>query len=393
MVSLIKKGGAYVARKMLPLIIKGFARKIIGTEAVEEFIDLSDKTDEEVEDFIGEVAQESFARNQSIKKSIELFKNQLADTVKKITKQVSSEDKQKLIIFVDELDRCKPTYALQVLECIKHLFSVEGVIFILSIDQAQLQATIEKSYGLKGMGEGYLRKFIDWQLTLPEPSKTRYSEFLYNSFSLGDVKKLVNGDDLYKGKNALINAFAFFSDVFNLSLRQQAYCYTQMNLYLRELDNSSGAMVVPYSQLLPLITILNVKFPEQTKDFVQNDHMGRKFLEFISSYIKTPSLRPYYYAKWEDFAPTIQAYFLNKDGVDILKFERRNVIDKQNKASEAMISDEKRNELSKKYKHLQLLLGTYDSMDRRFKDEIKSFALVVYERLERASYLVSKDNL
>ncbi|MEZ4628433.1 MAG: P-loop NTPase fold protein [Eubacteriales bacterium] len=45
---------------------------------------------------------------------------------------VTHTRQKKLLIIIDELDRCRPTFAIQTLELIKHLFAVKGLIFIFA---------------------------------------------------------------------------------------------------------------------------------------------------------------------------------------------------------------------------------------------------------------------
>lgn len=72
---------------------------------------------------------------------------------------------QKLIIVVDELDRCRPDYALDMLEVMKHFFNVEGVHFILGVNLKQLANSVRARYGSAVEGERYLQKFIS--ITMP----------------------------------------------------------------------------------------------------------------------------------------------------------------------------------------------------------------------------------
>lgn len=73
-----------------------------------------------------------------------------------------------LIIMVDELDRCKPSFAVALLEVIKHLFCVPGVVFVLAIEAKQLSNCISKTYGLDEAGaRAYLHKFVDMDIPLP----------------------------------------------------------------------------------------------------------------------------------------------------------------------------------------------------------------------------------
>ncbi len=72
-----------------------------------------------------------------------------------------------LIIVIDELDRCRPDYALSVLEIIKHLFNVKGVQFILGVNLEALGHSVSKRYGEKIDSERYLRRFVNIIFELP----------------------------------------------------------------------------------------------------------------------------------------------------------------------------------------------------------------------------------
>ena len=65
-----------------------------------------------------------------------------------------------LVFFVDELDRCRPVFAVEVLEKIKHIFDVEGVFFVVAVNKEELAKTIRSVYGDIDV-EVYLRKFFD----------------------------------------------------------------------------------------------------------------------------------------------------------------------------------------------------------------------------------------
>ena len=78
-----------------------------------------------------------------------------------------AEQGNRLVIFVDELDRCKPSYAVQLLERIKHYFSNERVTFVFSINTNELQHTVERYYGDNFDSCKYLDRFFDLKLSLP----------------------------------------------------------------------------------------------------------------------------------------------------------------------------------------------------------------------------------
>lgn len=73
----------------------------------------------------------------------------------------------RIIFFVDELDRCKPEFAVKVLERIKHYFGHDKVIFIISVNSLELQHTIKKHYGNDFDASKYLNRFFDFSISMP----------------------------------------------------------------------------------------------------------------------------------------------------------------------------------------------------------------------------------
>lgn len=76
--------------------------------------------------------------------------------------------KQKTVIIIDELDRCKPSFSTAILETIKHIFETENVYFVLVTNTIQLKASINHIYGYSIDSQKYLDKFIKYTITLPD---------------------------------------------------------------------------------------------------------------------------------------------------------------------------------------------------------------------------------
>jgi hypothetical protein len=90
---------------------------------------------------------------------------------------VSSLGKKPLIILVDELDRVRPDYSVRFLEAIKHIFSVEGVCFVLAVDRKQLESSVRQLYGDVDF-ENYYRRFVTREAELPEPVDVDWDKFI-----------------------------------------------------------------------------------------------------------------------------------------------------------------------------------------------------------------------
>jgi len=83
----------------------------------------------------------------------------------KLTEYEKEEGKQtKLIILVDEVDRCLPDEQLKVLERLHHLFGVNNCAVIVALNKEQVTNTYAKICG--GDGKEYLRKFFDYNFEL-----------------------------------------------------------------------------------------------------------------------------------------------------------------------------------------------------------------------------------
>ena len=103
---------------------------------------------------------------QEAKTALANFKEALGALTCKLAKNQSDRS---LIIMIDELDRCRPSYAVELLEVAKHFFAVDNVVFVLAVNRAQLAHAVKALYGLCFDAEGYLRRFFDLDFQLPKP--------------------------------------------------------------------------------------------------------------------------------------------------------------------------------------------------------------------------------
>ncbi|HGM4957424.1 TPA: KAP family NTPase [Serratia liquefaciens] len=130
---------------------------------------LKQNTDNLAEEFSEAVQKTSDAAIDStitslIKDHVDSDKN--IQALKSALTEISS--KSPIYIFIDELDRCKPSFAISILENIKHVFDVDNVKFILITNTQQLQASINHIYGISVDAKRYLDKFIKFSFLLPD---------------------------------------------------------------------------------------------------------------------------------------------------------------------------------------------------------------------------------
>ena len=86
-------------------------------------------------------------------------------------KDIFGGDSPKAIVCIDELDRCRPDYAISYLEAIKHVFNIHGIVFVLAVDEQQLESATTVLFGPKLVFREYYRNFAHRTVRLPEPAE------------------------------------------------------------------------------------------------------------------------------------------------------------------------------------------------------------------------------
>lgn len=93
------------------------------------------------------------------------------EKIKEDISKVLRKDKTKsfrIVVFVDDLDRCNPKTTLEVFESIKIFLGIEGFIYILGISNETIIIFLNNQFENLINGEQYLRKIIQIPITLPE---------------------------------------------------------------------------------------------------------------------------------------------------------------------------------------------------------------------------------
>ena len=118
-----------------------------------------------LDSLLSEEELKPFIKKKSFEKEIQNFISELPN-----------ERGNKLVIFIDELDRCNPAYAVKLLEQIKHYMEDDRIIFVFSVNINQLQHTIKHYYGNNFNATKYLDRFFDLQVKLPKANMMKFYE-------------------------------------------------------------------------------------------------------------------------------------------------------------------------------------------------------------------------
>ncbi len=117
------------------------------------------------------------------KEAIRSFQESLCQVARTVSEKA---DGRPIVVIVDELDRCRPTYAVEFLEVAKHIFSVNHVVFVLGINREQITHSICALYGSDFDADVYLRRFIDVSVRLPESDRRSLVNAAINASEIPD---------------------------------------------------------------------------------------------------------------------------------------------------------------------------------------------------------------
>lgn len=152
--------------------------------------------------------------NIDIGNILDIFQTE-EDTEDKFKKKLNSlvSNDGRLVIFIDELDRCRPVYAVKLLERVQHFFDNEKITFVFAVNLYELKNTIQKLYGSDYNGDRYLDRFFDFVMEVPE----------------SDFKSSIKNLEKYGYK---LNYFDYCSDIeikFGLTNRERDHFENRVN--------------------------------------------------------------------------------------------------------------------------------------------------------------------
>ena len=131
----------------------------------------------------GKLVKDGIDAHEKAQMTVKKFKTALQEMAKTLWE---ASKKRSLIIVIDELDRCRPSYAVELLEVAKHLFSVDHIVFVLAVNRSELAHSINALYGDKFDAQGYLRRFFDLDFRLPDPARDRFVDQLLEQTRIND---------------------------------------------------------------------------------------------------------------------------------------------------------------------------------------------------------------
>lgn len=151
----------------------------------------SKKTESAVESFAAAVGRERIKVHIDQVQGLEQFQDRFKELIRRYVIG-RGEGGGRMVVFVDDLDRCLPEKAIEVLEAIKLFLDVPGCVFILGLDHQIIARGIEAKYKDPSVVDGnlYIEKIIQLPFQIPPIEDTAMMSFVTSL-----AERWPNGDD------------------------------------------------------------------------------------------------------------------------------------------------------------------------------------------------------
>lgn len=194
---------------------------------------------------------------------------------------------KRLLLVIDELDRCNPLYASKLLETVKHFYNFNNITVIVIANNKELVNTIKKQYGYEFDGYSYLNKFYDFIITLDNSQNIKYAQ------SILGFKR-----ETYLPHNI---AFEMFKK-YDFSYRDCNRYRTMYDVAKEHIEKSRSEVFnereynIVFDIILPIIIAYKVKDIQAYRSIIigENKYL-KESLEFIDNKFKESEV---IYGKW-----------------------------------------------------------------------------------------------
>lgn len=260
-----KKVGGQLLSFSARIGIKAATLGLIKDSEIEELKGIKGDMAKSVSDLVGGFIEERINSHSKDVAIIQSFRELLSSIPSKLVKN----DDKPLVIIIDELDRCKPTFAVEVIEKIKHLFSVKNVVFVLVINKEQLEESIRCVYGHNIDAHTYIQKFVNLEAKIPKRTRDPYTndfcKYSNKLLKLHEIETWGEGGDI-------IDSIASLANHFNLSLRQLEKIFTGLAVFY-------GSSEKGHLRIAPIIAFLCVVKVTDSRLFDRLLHQRVSFRE------------------------------------------------------------------------------------------------------------------
>jgi hypothetical protein len=266
----IKDNAGKIISSSLPTLIKVASHGLLDIKG-----DVS--IEKAISDYLSNLPNEYI----KFKKERESLRKSLTKFSKVISKKKDGKSNGKIVFFIDDLDRCRPTFAINLLEKIKHIFNLTGYVFVLALDKEQIGYSLQTLYGNKMDTEGYLKRFIDFNYNLDTSKNLNFLPLLFKNMGY---------EGLFESSHIASHKEKFFMEMlkaycksFSLSLRDIEQLFFHLKIILPHIN----CEVLYNLYAVPLLLVLRIKYYEIYLDYITNKNLSILPLKYPSTSLST----------------------------------------------------------------------------------------------------------
>ena len=213
------------------------------------------------------------------------------------------EERRPLVVFIDELDRCRPTYAIELLEVAKHLFAVDGVVFVLGVNRSELAHSVKAVYGASFEAEGYLHRFFDVDIRLPSPDRTAFVQSQIKAIRLNTFFTTQYIYSHWNDPNLAYDLLLNFFSRSALSLRDIAQAIHRLGIMLTSIKSSDSNYATFSTSLLITRTIDRSVY----EDLINSEASDKQIIDRI---FKAPGMNDLRYGDQHNYGTIFEALII-----------------------------------------------------------------------------------
>ena len=223
-----------IARRTLPSAIRF---------ATAGLLDLETLLEKELAQALSGFAENEMSEYQKARKAMREFKESLQELANTLAE---SNGNRLLVVVIDELDRCRPSYAIELLEVAKHLFAVDRVVFVLALNRSELAHSVKTLYGGQFDGVGYLHRFFDVHFRLPEVDRAAFIDGALKAAQISDYFKRTSDAIAINGREEefVRSCMSGFFGSRNFGLRQVNRAIHRLGLVFASLASNERSFAI-----------------------------------------------------------------------------------------------------------------------------------------------------
>lgn len=249
-----KKMGKVLLPSAAKITVNALGRLLLGTADLgKEIEEIGKQVEEKAADATEKYIESRLKGHNLEKQSVDQFRNSIAE--------FAAAQQKPVIFFVDELDRCRPNFAVQVIERIKHFFDAPNLIFVLMLNREQLERAINGVYGQSVDAHAYLGKFVHLFFALPKMKALDAGQSNFNWIYCWEVA------NRYKLETQNNRALEGFINLFSILASSMGLSFRDVEKAIALLVMSNAHDSAPY---LAWPIALKLKYPQIYSDILNN---------------------------------------------------------------------------------------------------------------------------